>query len=393
VRTSLLPSDSSRGTTDCAAPEPLALGTAKRVDFATLAASTPSDCSATGLRTFLVEVPTPGSLVIEALSLTGRGSATVGLRTAACGDLADEIACRALEAGPLVVPFVAAGSYVVTVATTTAPSVELRATLGPAATPAAGDSCFTPLVVAPGSRVTASLDLRADLVRSGCLPGGSTVAFRVDLPSPADVMLVGRVPPNALGGLAVHDALCTPGAPRSCTLGNTPLHVVRRAEPAGPLLASVSSNGGGSASLAAYTRPPAADVPVIGGGTCATAIPIPATGGRFSGDSSAEPSSVGTSCDTGLSNPRAPTQLFRLDLQARTRVALSTNGSGFATIASIRSGATCPGLEVPEACNVGFTSARSFLDRVLDAGTHWVVLTGFGGAKGSWNLDVFTSAP
>lgn len=393
VRTSLLPSDSTRGTNDCSAPEPLALGVAKRVDFASLAASLPSDCSATGLRTFLVDVPRDGSLVVDALSLTGRGSASVGLRYEACRDLADEIACRNLEAGPLVIPFVAAGRYVVTVAPTTAPSVELRATLGPAGTFAAGDSCFTPLVVAPGTRVTASFDQRADFVRSGCLAGGSTLAFRVDLPSPADVMLVGRVPDIALGGLAVHDAACTPGAPRSCNLGNTPLHVVRRAEPAGPLLVSVSSNGGGSGSLAVYTRSPAADVPVSGGSTCAGAIAIPAAGGRFSGDSSAEPSSVGASCDTGLANPRAPTQLFRLDLPARRRVAISTSGSAFTTIASLRSGAACPGLEVPEACNVGFTSARSFLDRVLEAGTHWVVLTGFGGAKGAWNLDVFTTAP
>jgi hypothetical protein len=315
----------------------------------------------------------------------------VGLRYEHCTDLADELACRNLEAGPLVIPFVAAGRYVVTVATTTAPAVELRATLGPAGTFAPGDSCFTPIVVAPGTRVTASFDQRADLVRGGCLSGGSTLAFRVDLPGPSDVMLVGRVPDIAIGGLAVQDAACTPRAPLACTSANTPLHLVRKAEPAGPLSVSLSTNGGGSGSLAAYTRSPVTEVPVSGGGTCATAIPIPATGGRFTGDSTGLPSSVSTSCDTGVANPRAPSQLFRLDLPARRRVALSTSRSSFATIASIRTGTTCPGLEIPEACNVGFTSARSFLDRVLDAGTYWIVLTGFGGAKGEWTLDVFTA--
>ncbi len=393
VRTARIPSESTRGTSNCRAPEPLLVDAPKRVDFASLGASLPSDCTTTGLRTFLLDVPRDGSLVVDALSLTGRGSAAVGVRYEHCTDLADELACRNLEAGPLVIPFVAAGRYVVTVATTTAPSVELRASLGPAGTFAAGDSCFTPLVVPPGARVTASFDLRADLVRSGCLSGGSTLAYRVDLPSPADVMLVGRVPDVALAGLAVHDAACTQRAPLACTVASTPLHVVRRAEPAGPLLVSLSTNGGGSGSLAAYTRPPSGDVPVSGDGTCTSAVAIPVAGGRFSGDSTGLSSTVSASCDTGVANPRAPTQLFRLALPTRTRVALSTSGSAFPTIASVRSGAACPGIEVPEACSVGFSTPRSFLDRVLDPGTYWIVVTGFGGAKGAWNLDVFTAAP
>ena len=72
---------------------------------------------------------------------------------------------------------------------------------------------------------------------------------------------------------------------------------------------------------------------------------------------------------------------------------LESSGSAFPTILALRSGAACPGLEVNDACDVGFSAARSFLDRVLDAGTYWVVLTGFGGAQGPWTLDVFTAAP
>ena len=130
-----------------------------------------------------------------------------------------------------------------------------------------------------------------------------------------------------------------------------------------------------------------------GGGDCATAVPIGANGGRFSGDSTGLPSTVGTTCYTALANPRAPTQLFRLTLASRRRVLLDTSGSAFPTIASIRSGPTCPGSELPDGCHTGFGVDRSFLDRVLDPGTYWLVLTGFSSAQGRWTLDVFTADP
>jgi hypothetical protein len=217
--------------------------------------------------------------------------------------------------------------------------------------------------------------------------------FRVDIPTPSDVLLVGRIPNVATGGLAVLDPVCLPGAARSCALGATPLHVTRRADPAGELFVSVASSGGGSASLAAYTRPPTSDVAVNGGADCATAALIDPAGGRYSGDSTGLASSVRTSCDSAAANPRAPTQLFKLVLPARRRVLLESSGSAFPTILALRAGATCPGFEVNDACDIGFGVSRSFLDRVLDAGTYWVVLTGFGGAQGAWTLDVFTAPP
>lgn len=393
LRTARLPAGSTAGTRTCTAPEPLVPGVRTRVDFTTLSATLATDCSSQGLRTFALTLPTESSLTLEAYSPTGRGAGALGLRGAGCAERTDEIACRNTDVGPLVVPTLPAGSYVVTVATTNAPALEVLATIGPAGTPSAGYSCLLPVLVAPGQKVTAPLDDRADFVRSGCTTGGSAAAFRVDLPSRSDLLLVGRLPLVASGGLALLDPLCTPGTARSCSIGTTPFHLTRRAEPAGPLYVSLASNGGGSASLAAYTRPPVSDVPVSGSADCATAATLDPAGGRYSGDSTGVASSVRTSCDTAAANPRAPTQLFKLVLPSRRRVLLESSGSAFPTILALRSGATCPGLEVNDACDVGFGASRSFLDRVLEAGTYWVVLTGFGGAQGPWTLDLFTADP
>jgi hypothetical protein len=63
-------------------------------------------------------------------------------------------------------------------------------------------------------------------------------------------------------------------------------------------------------------------------------------------------------------------------------------GSSMTTVLDIRSGAACPGVEVPNACAVGVTSSRSFLDLVLKPDTYWVQVDGYAGATGAWNLDV-----
>jgi hypothetical protein len=64
------------------------------------------------------------------------------------------------------------------------------------------------------------------------------------------------------------------------------------------------------------------------------------------------------------------------------------------TLLSVRSGVTCPGVEVPDACNPGNNSPnRSFLDLTLDAGTYWIQVDGYSGAAGPWNLDVRVLPP
>ena len=63
-------------------------------------------------------------------------------------------------------------------------------------------------------------------------------------------------------------------------------------------------------------------------------------------------------------------------------------GSAYETILDVRQGPTCPGIPIDSACYVGFGPTRSFLDLQLDAGTYFIIVSGYDGQKGPWNLDV-----
>ena len=68
-------------------------------------------------------------------------------------------------------------------------------------------------------------------------------------------------------------------------------------------------------------------------------------------------------------------------------------GSFYTTLLNVRSGATCPGVEITNGCFVGVSSAKSFLDMTLDAGTYWIQVDGYNNDAGKWNLDVRVLPP
>jgi hypothetical protein len=70
-------------------------------------------------------------------------------------------------------------------------------------------------------------------------------------------------------------------------------------------------------------------------------------------------------------------------------------GSTYTTLLDVRmaQGSDCPGTPVPNACYVGFTAQRSFLDLELAAGQYYVLVSGLGGDKGAWDLDVRVLPP
>jgi hypothetical protein len=84
---------------------------------------------------------------------------------------------------------------------------------------------------------------------------------------------------------------------------------------------------------------------------------------------------------------------MKLDLAQQRRVVLDMSGSFYTTILDVRKGPACPGIEVPNACHVGFNANRSFLDLTLAAGTYFVQVDGYNADKGPWNLDVRVLAP
>jgi hypothetical protein len=137
-------------------------------------------------------------------------------------------------------------------------------------------------------------------------------------------------------------------------------------------------------------RPYQPPVNVTTSNGCPDAITIPETGGFFTGDNSVGATAeFDASCDaSGLNIGGAPDRILKLVLTDNRRVVLDMQGSFYSTILNVRSGATCPGTEIPNGCFIGTGAARSFLDLNLAAGTYWIQIDGYAMDAGKWNLDV-----
>jgi hypothetical protein len=102
----------------------------------------------------------------------------------------------------------------------------------------------------------------------------------------------------------------------------------------------------------------------------------------------------GSGCDAPNQPPGgAPDQVLGLNLTQPQRVVLDMEGSQYTTLLDVYEGPSCPGTPVPNACYVGFGAQRSFLDLELSAGQYWIVVTGYAGQKGAWDLDVRVLPP
>jgi hypothetical protein len=133
---------------------------------------------------------------------------------------------------------------------------------------------------------------------------------------------------------------------------------------------------------------------VTGQISCANAVAIPPTGGFFAGDTSTSLPHYEEGCDApNLPPGGAPDQTLTLTLAQPQRVIFDMEGSVFETLLAIYQGIPCPGIQVPMACYVGFDSQRSFLDIELAAGQYWVIVDGYDGGKGKWNLGVWVLPP
>src|SRR5262249_17447093 len=147
------------------------------------------------------------------------------------------------------------------------------------------------------------------------------------------------------------------------------------------------------AEVSALVRPTVAPV-TVSADACPDALVIPETGGFFTGNTSTATANFSAGCDvSGLAFGGANDHLLRLNLTERRRVVFDMTGSTFVTLLDIRSGEICPGVEVPNGCNVGSNPNRSFLDLTLDPGTYWVQVDGYNMLSGAYNLDVRVLPP
>jgi hypothetical protein len=157
---------------------------------------------------------------------------------------------------------------------------------------------------------------------------------------------------------------------------------------------AATADGGGGAHADALDAAMGGDVPVDGAGgvdaACvpcadnATAVKLP--GGRFTGKTSGASTYAGT-----CGGAAAPEAIYKLQLDVRSDVFVTTHGTGFDTVVYMRRG--CCGAE--EACNDDADSRRTSVlsMRGVSAGTYYVFVDGANpGDDGDFTVDIYASA-
>jgi len=392
----LTPPTAPATNVDCASAAPLTPGTPTTVSLIDPPTDLPSACPAsTGELTYSFTLTQPQDVRIYASTVQGSGQPIVGLRDPACTAAADEIGCRVAGAPPIYERALPAGTYVVTVAATSPVDVTLEVDLSPPTTAPADQTCAAPPAATTNGRIAFDLSDHEDAIKDGCDPGAPDAAYDVSLPAASDVLLVSRLAQSDSGAVALDAPACDASSVLACVAGTTPIRAGKRNVPAGDYRAVVTDVLGLQGTLDVLVRPTVAPTILPSGGadTCAAAVDASA-GGFFTGDTSTTTGHYPSPCDapTGPSGGEND-QVLSLTLAQPQRVVLDMEGSAYQTILDVRQGPSCPGTPVTDGCYVGFDAERSFLDLELPAGQYWVLVEGYEGAKGAWDLDVRVLPP
>lgn len=371
----------------CVAPAPVPIDasfTASLIDASKDLASS-CDRGKTGELTYSFNLDQPRDVRIFASTLLGSGEPVVSMRSPACED---ELRCRVGSTPPVFARNLPAGTHVFSVAGTTQIDANVVVKTYPPTAAPANQTCATAPDIVPSTPTFVDLSSQEDAIKNGCLAGGPSAAYKLDLAEPSDVLLVGRFPQGDVGAVSINQPTCTTAGLLRCSTGPAPRRASRRNLAAGSYRAVIADEKGLSAELMALVRPTVPPTTVTSDG-CLHPQTIPETGGFFTGDTTNATADFSAGCDSpGQPLGGAKDHLLRLVLTQDRRVIFDMSGSTNTTVLSIRRGDPCPGTEVPNTCNVGTGPDRSFLDTTLAAGTYWVQIDGYAGAEGPWNLDV-----
>jgi hypothetical protein len=335
--------------------------------------------------------------------LDSYGTPELSLRDAACTAKADELTCRVGTPASLFARALPAGRYFLSVAATGPSDISLQLEESDPSTTPDDEGCANPPPLTPAATVDLTLNDHADAVNLGCLPGAPDSTHRLTLSEPSDVLLVGGSSQADTVAVSLGLTDCAAATRLACgtstntLIGGSDVYTSSaRAHaygvPAGNYSVVAESAAGNPVSLTAFTRTTRPTTLVSFADDCRAPFEIPATGGHFEGNTANANADFDAGCDVGnQTQGGAPDQILHLKLAAKSRVVLDMAGSSYATMLSVRGGATCPGTELQFACAAGYIPDRSFLDLDLDSGDYYVQVDGYAGDAGAWSLDVYVA--
>jgi hypothetical protein len=381
---------------DCGSAAPIQPGTPTTVSIVNAPTDLASACpSSDGELTYSFTLTQSQDVLVYASTLFGSGTALVGLRAPPCTDPTDELECGAAGVVPLYERSLAPGTYVVTVGASSSIDASLEVELSPPTVAPPDQTCASPPIITAGQTLDYDLSDHENAIKDGCLSSGPDAAYDLSLPSASDVLLIDRFPETEDGAVSLDAPACDMTTSLGCDVDGTPARIGRRNVPAGDYRVVVADQLGLQGTVEALVRPTVAPtiLPPGSAETCADAVDA-SNGGFFTGDTSTSVPDYGTGCDAPNQPPGgAPDQVLTLSLAQPQRVVLDMEGSQYTTLLDVLQGPACPGTPVTSACYVGFGTQRSFLDLELTTGQYWILVTGYDGGKGAWDLDVRVLPP
>jgi hypothetical protein len=341
----------------------------------------------------------PSDVRLQSLALDDYGEPVVSLRNASCNSDESEITCRAASPTELYARALDAGRYTVALSGTGPAEVELVLSISPATEPPPTEGCSEPPPIEPGVTAQVALSDATDAVQIGCLVGAPDATFALELEERSDVMLLQSGSDGDRGGVLIATDPCDGPDHRVICQGSEqwPVRAVAHGLEPGSIRAVVETARGNPTTLTALTRPAQSSVFVQFADECEDAFELPATGGRFEGNTGNQYADYDASCDYGGAPPGgAPEQMLKLTLDEPRRVVLDSSFSNYVTMLAVRKADACPGEQIAGGCVITYNvsgadePSYAFIDTVLEAGSYFIQIDGYNGDKGRWVLEVFT---
>jgi hypothetical protein len=262
----------------------------------------------------------------------------------------------------------------------------------PPTPPPVGDNCVAPEALKFGEMQTLGIFGMQDDTQTRCQgQGASDVVLSFTLEETQDLDVLVRGDDDMPVNMAIQTECGNELSERVCRMG-TPVQSRVHALPAGQYFMVVDSYNATKVELLVEKRPPSPVTAAMANDTCYNALPIPETGGLFSGDTrSMNPDYLNCAPVPTLASDAA----FSLTLTSGKRVVARVDTDVFDGVLmrfeTPDSGEMlCSGAAV--SCNDDSADHLPLLDENLPAGTYYYVITGYSGDDaGEYRFDVTIS--
>lgn len=325
---------------------------------------------------------------ISALAATGESMA-YSVRTD-CPMEASEVRCDYGDPASGRIHQLPAGTYFLVVEGPSFRSVDytLSVDILPPTPAPDGDTCDNPIPLpTDGTVLSGTLADKQDDLDVSCGFRYVDAVYELTLTEAADVTIT--YDSGGFGNMSLRGVCDESSSQLRCTTGRPTRSRIRNLAAGVYSLVVEASRGTGYTISAEASTPPTIPVDVSGNDNCDSAFTLPAGGGLFRGDTTTMlPDVMGTLCGGGAT---ANDAVFELELTTRSHVVASTEGSSFDTVLHIHQTMCTDGGEL-YCDDDGGEGSTSLIDQMLDPGTYFIVVDGFGSlASGEYFLEVMVT--